>query len=259
MKMRKWKACLILALTGLMLCFQAFPVMAETVYQSGTTPYQADIDDMADLLTAEEEKKLADVMSPLTAYGDIAFVSIDSNPGTTESYARQYYSQHYGSSSGSILLVDMDNRYLYIFSRGFNYSVITTSRAETITDNIYRMASGGDYYACGEEAFKEMQTILEGGKIAQPMKYISNALLALIISLLIFFVIVNRTARIRRAALKELLAKAEVDVAMEAPSVSFINQTRVYSPPSDSGGSSGGGGGSSGGGGGGGGGGGHSF
>ena len=255
-----------LKIISLLLCALFFltlsrPVWAGTVYENSENGYRVDIDDEASLLTEEEKTELAAKMQPLTAYGHIAFVSTNENADTAEDYARDYYTQHYASSSGSLFLVYMDNRYIYIFSRGFNYTVITTSRAETITDNIYTYARGGDYYGCAVEAYAEMLTILEGGKIAQPMKYISNALLALIMSLLIFFFIVRRSARIQNAALNEILNKAEIHANMQPPMVKFTGQTKRYSPidTGSGGGGGGGGGGSSGGGGGGGGGGGHSF
>lgn len=245
-------------LIAVFLLMSALPVSAETLYKNSETGYQVDIDDEAGLLTDEDESALAEKMQALTAYGNIAFVSTDYNDSSTENYARAYFDDRYGTSSGSVFLVDMDNRYIYIFSRGFNYTIVTKSRAETITDNIYTMASAGDYYSCAAEAYAQMQTILEGGKIAQPMKYISNALLALILALLIFFFIVKRTASVRKASFNEMMKSADIHVETAVPAVRFTGQSKHYSPQkTDSGGgggfSGGGGGGFSGGGGGGGG------
>lgn len=70
----------------------------------------------------------------------------------------------------------MDNRNIWIHSNGGIYRIITSSYADTITDNVYQYATKRDYYGCCYEAFTEMLTLLQGNRIAQPMKYISNAL-----------------------------------------------------------------------------------
>ena len=89
--------------------------------------------------------------------------------------------------SGVIFLVDMSRRKLVIHTDGDIEKTVTADYADTITDNIYRMASDGDYYACASEAFSQIQTLLAGGKIRQPMKHTSNALLALTLALFICY------------------------------------------------------------------------
>lgn len=88
-------------------------------------------------------------------------------------------------------MIDMDNRNIWIHSNGAIYRTITKSYADTITDNVYTYASAQDYYGCASEAYTQMATLLAGRRIAQPMKYISNALLALIIALLINYFVVR--------------------------------------------------------------------
>ena len=82
-------------------------------------------------------------------------------------------------SCGTVFLIDMSQRYIYIFSDGNNYKMITRAKSETITDNVYKYAVKEQYYQCAEKAYNQMYTVLEGGKIAEPMKYISNTLLSL--------------------------------------------------------------------------------
>ena len=122
-------------------------------YKNETTNYQAFIDDKANLLNENEEKKLLDIMIPLTKYGNIAFVSTNNNLDSTDNFSRDYYHNHFDTSSGSIFVIDMSNREIYIFSDGSNYKVITSSKAYSITDNSYRYASDEDYYSCAELSF----------------------------------------------------------------------------------------------------------
>ena len=250
-------ACFFLLLNGSITC------KAETkTYTNKSTGYQVIVEDDANLLTDEEETTLGKEMAPITTYGSVAFKSIDYNPYySTEDYTRSYYRDTFGSTSATVFLIDMDNRNIWIHSNGTIYETITKSYANTITDNVYKYASDGDYYTCAFTAFGQINTLLEGRKIAQPMKYISNAFLAVIIALLLNYFLVRSFSRAKRPSKTDLLGKVFTQCNIANPNVRFIRQSRVYSPPSSSGsgGSSGRGGGSSSRGGGGGGGGGHSF
>ena len=222
------------------------------------TSYRVLLEDDAMLLDEEEEEELTALMQEITAYGNAAFKTIDNNDQSTESYARQYYQEQFGTASGTLFLIDMDNRNIWIHSDGAVYKVITQSYADTITDNVYRYASDGDYYDCAAKTYEQILALLKGHKIAQPMKYISNGLLAVILALLLNYGLVSFFARIRKPSRRELLSNGKSSFHYTQPKAFFIRESRVYNPvSSDS--SSGSGGGSSGGGSSSGGGGGHSF
>lgn len=237
-------------------CRMGTTAFAEEKYRNETTGYQVLIEDDADLLTGEEENRLAELMKEITEYGNAALKTIDHNSRSTQSYIKEYYSDTFGQGSGTVFLIDMDNRNIWIQSNGRIYRIITTSYADTITDNVYRYAADADYYGCCYEAFSEMLALLQGNRIAQPMKYISNVLLAIIISLFIMYFVVRAMSASKKPNEKELLAATRHQYRLSSPQAVFTHTTKTYSPPS----SSGGGGGHGGGGGGhGGGGGGHSF
>lgn len=232
-----------------MLMLQLF---ASNVYASSNddTGYRSVLEDDIDLFTESEEADLIDQLNELTAYGNAAVKTIGWNYYSTSSYAEQYYHETFGYEDGTLFLIDLDNRMLYIYSYGNIYKVITKARANTITDNIYKYASDGDYYACSQEALSEMLTLLQGNEIAQPMKYISNALLAILLALLIHFIIIHRIATLHSTSRRKLMQAAKTDFSFSKPDVIFLNETKTFSPVERS---SGGGGGSHGGGGGGGG------
>lgn len=228
------------------------------IYLNPETSYQVLLEDDALLLDDAEAQELAALMQEITAYGNAAFKTTDNNDWDTESYARQYYQEQFGTASGTLFLIDMDNRNIWIHSDGAVYKVITSSYANTITDNVYRYASDGDYYDCAAQAYAQILTLLKGHKIAQPMKYISNALLALILALLLNYGLVSFFTGIRKPRRRVLLENGRNRFNYTQPRAFFIRESRTYNPvsSSDSGSSSGGsgGGGSSSGGGGG-----HSF
>ena len=228
---------------------------SEYNYKNEETNYTAIIEDNANLLTAEERAKLFEEMKPLTKYGHTAFVSTDNNTSSVETFADSYYHSHYGTESGSIFMIDMSNRKIYIFSDGENYKHITSSKAYSITDNTYRYATNEDYYGCASLAFKQINTILDGGKIAEPMRYTSNIFIALTLALFFSFVYILGKSKMAKATDRTIVEGCTIDFKIGDTSAIKTGQHAVYSPPSSSGGGSGGGGGggSSGGGGG------HSF
>lgn len=230
-------------------------------YKNPRTNYKVIIEDDAKLLTEEEILTLTEEVKSLTEYGNIAFKTITQNSTSTSNYASNYYHKIFGTSSGTLFLIDMDNRYIYIFSDGSNYKTITKAKANIITDNVYKYATKREYYICASKAFEQINTLLDGGKILEPMRYISNILISFVTAFLLSFIIVLFTTKIKRATNKEILSKCNITFNIGNISTIKTGQHKVYSPVSDSSSFGGSGGSSSGGGGGGssGGGGGHSF
>lgn len=227
------------------------------------TDYRIVIIDAADLYDSDEIKQLAKDMSPITAYGHVALITTDENMyGDTQYYAEEIYDDLFGYDSGTMFVIDMEERMLWIQSDGAVLKAVNRSYANDITDNVYRYASNKDYYSCASVAFGQIATILGGQKIARPMKIVCSLFMALLISFLLNYFIVNRASKIQNTSSAEMLSGAAKSLRYTPPQVIQTGTTKTYSPQSS--GSSGGGGGGghrSGGGGGGhhGGGGGHRF
>lgn len=255
-KKRIW-GTLIVLMSVFLLCRMSIisEAMTSEVYVNPDTDFEAVVMDDAELLTGEERNNLLEQMQGITEYGNVIFHSTDDNTSSAASYAEYMYHSQYGSTSGTIFLIDMDNRMIYIFSDGKIYKTITKGYANTITDNVYTYASDSDYYTCASKVFEQELQLLQGQRIAQPMKYISNMLLAVILALLINYFVAQITSRQKKPSDYEVMQGIFVVQELNDFNAEFTHETRTYSPQSDSSGSSGGGGGSSGGGGGGG----HSF
>ena len=184
---------LFLAAVMLLLPVFALPVRAEeTIYEDGGS--KAVIRDDADLFSNDEESKLMERLKTVLSYGGAAIVTINHNNTTTKSYAESAYRQYFGTSSGTLLLMDMDNRYLQFYSDGSNYNVLTESKTNEISDNIYSYASKGDYFTCADKAFEQVATVLSGGRIVTPMRYVTNAIFAvgLVLMVNIWIVVLQR-------------------------------------------------------------------
>ena len=244
--------CIILAVVFLALtCVRTVQADAD---------YKIIINDGEDLLSLEEENKLKEKMAAITEYGNVAFVSV-AQYGYTDDYAKSIYRSYFGTDSGFLFLIDMGQRNIWIFSDGAIYRVINKAYANTITDNVYRYASRGEYYECAWNVYDQAQTLLEGGKIAQPMKYISNVFIALVTALLINFAFLLFQRRKESVDYGVAAAAMTGVVGVSVLEKKMTRRKKSVHVDSDSGGYSGGGGSSGGGGGGGssGGGGGHSF
>lgn len=216
-------------------------------YSNPQTGYAVYISDEENLLSDDEESKLIEEMIPVTAYGNIGFVSCENYSESTSNYASWIYDRIFGSESGTMLVIDMGQRQLYIKNNGKVGETITNAYSNTISDNIYRYASDGDYYSCACVYCSQVYTVLEGGRIAQPMRYITAALLALILGLTINYLILRAVTTPRKAGNAEIIDAAQVDFILRNPGAIKERTTKVYSPVRRSGG--GGGGGSRGGGG----------
>lgn len=238
---------LLAAVAGLWLASQT-RALAAVWYTDPNTEYVVIMEDDADLLTGEEEAELAEKMESITGWGNAAFKTIGENSTSTERYIEEYYREIFGRDSGTVFLIDMDNRNIWIKNDGRISRIITNSYSDTITDNCYRYASKGDYFDCAMEVFEEIETLLSGSRIAQPMKYVSNAFLAVILALLINYFLMRRISGNRGPKEHEMLKGMKYRYSLTDARAEYLSQTKKYDPistdsGSDSGGSSGGGGG----------------
>lgn len=210
------------------------------VYKNEKTGFVAEIDDLAHLLSDEEVDKLLQDMIPLTEYGNVVFLSVDSNYTSTKNFAEETYHSTFHTQSGSLFLIDMDNREIYIFSDGYNYKVINEQKALSITDNTYTYASRKDYYGCASKAFTQMYTVLDGGKINEPMRLASNVFISLALAFFISFMFVLSQTKIRKASADEILKNCDIEFKTGKVTATKNGTKKVFSPISSSSGSSGG-------------------
>ncbi len=207
------------------------------------------IQDDADLLTAEEEAALYERMLPVCDYGTPMFWTT-LEAGDYETLAKNFYVRKLGGGvSGTVFVINMRSRQLTVMSDGAIFRTVTRADAESITDNVFRLAGRGEYYECAARVFDQIAGMLAGEKIARPMKTASNALLALVLALLGVYLYISRRYETRAkngagSAAVPLTAAAAAAVTL----VTANNKTRLVqrkrteiSSGSGSGGSHGGG------------------
>lgn len=255
-------ACM-LALVFLLLPANA-SAMVSASYTNPETGYSVYIEDGADLIRPQEEALLLEDMKPVTQYCSVLFFSTNKNEyyNTQKLAQEKTYEYYQYNGRGTSFIIDMDKRNIWIYSRGGVENEITKSYADTITDNTYTYASGADYYRCAAVAFEQMYKVLDGQRIAMPMKYTSNVLLAVIFGFFISFVCVLISMRSSKPSNADIINSTNHKLIISNPQTVLTSTTKRYSPRSSGGGGGGGGGGGHSGGGGGhggGGGGGHGF
>ena len=242
------KRHIFLLLVLLLLCAALACAGAETV------PV---IRDDADLLTAEEEAALMEAMAPVCEYGTPVFWSTNES-GNYRTKAENYYYSLLGNGSGALFVVDMNQRQLTLLTDGAVRKAVSDGDATSIVDNVYRLASFGDYAGCAEKVFSQVQALLRGEQIARPMKVVSNVLLALALSLSLVYLYISRRYETRpktgkvRAALPVTAASAAAFTAVMTGGRAIMTKQRKTNISSSSGGGGHGGGFGGGGGGGGG-------
>ena len=205
----------LVSLLCLLVLLTVLPLSAFAA-EAGESTYRVVIDDEADLLTDAEEEQLRSVMEKVLPYGNAAFVSVDHNSTTAERLAESKFLEFFGDTSGALLIIDMDNRYIQLIADGAVYKTVNKTRCNEITDNIYRYASQKDYYTCAVKAFEQVTKLLEGGRVAAPFRYVTNAFLAICLALLGNFVVMSVQRKKKVAPENALNVKVVVDTASSA-------------------------------------------
>jgi uncharacterized protein len=141
----------------------------------------------------------------------------------------------------------METRYLYLYTYGSLMKIISVSDCDSITDNVYRQASRGDYYGCASEVMAQVYKLVTGHQIARPMMIMLTVLISLFLGTFVMYLIMKGTMKIPAASSYELSAAARTAfIGGEVQTVKGTTST-YYSPVPKADFSSGGGGSSGGG------------
>lgn len=251
MTVRKIKHILTAFVFCLILSASTIPVCASAVSASNEeTGYVYVLDDSADFLTDSQENSLQKQLYDLTAYCNVAFVTTtEHSKSSTEDFAADYFDDVFGPhANGTIFVIDRCLNEIYLYSDGQAHKIITNSRARSITDNTYTYARDKDYYTCAYKVFAQIETLMQGKRIAEPMRYLCSALLAIVAALFLNLFFALWSSRSHKADRRQVMTGLYAQMQINNPRTQFIRQSRTYSPVSSgssgSGHSGGGGGGS---------------
>lgn len=122
--------------------------------------------DFSNLLTDEEYGKLQTKIKDLSNNKNfsIVIVTTDDIKGLTEvQYADDFYDYNDFNKNGVLLLIDMNDRYVYISTSGEGQLTIDEARIETILDEITPSLSNSNYYKAIDEFADLINKYLEKG------------------------------------------------------------------------------------------------
>lgn len=211
---------------------------------NATTGNRLIIDDQAGYFSSSEASSLQSLMEEITEYCNVAVVTTtDHSCRSTRDFAGTYFEDCFGSrTSGTIFVIDRYLNEIFLYSDGAARKTITDSKAYSITDNTYIYATGShnyDYYTCCYKTMEQVLTLMRGHRIAEPMKYICSALLAMIVALIVNYIILITVSRQKKADIRQILSGTFTDFQIHNANARFTHQTRTYSPQSSGGGSGG--------------------
>ena len=200
-------------------------------WRNSKTGFRVVIEDDIDLLSSAEERQLLDDMIPLTEYGNAAFWSTRENASGGLAQAEAKRRELFDLESAAILVINMNLREVSIQSCGRLNDVITASRAGSITDSIREPFTRGQYYTASAMAFSQMDRLLRGERIAQPLKLLSSLCISLMIGLMLTFRFVFRSAGGRSGD----TARPAAPTAAPAPPAEAFPEAEEAAPPGDGG------------------------
>ncbi len=153
--MRKWKKrmCqLALVITLLGTVTVAATEVPTSEVQTSEVTAENNVYDDANLLTDAEIAELnAQILNlkNLTDWDVFAVTTNDANGKSAMEYADDFYDERTEvDSHGVLVLIDMDNREIYISTYGEAIRYLTDARIERILDEGFYYVSDGEYYNC---------------------------------------------------------------------------------------------------------------
>ncbi len=208
--MRKaWMILLALMLiTGFSFASAAGETERETNQETG---YMLVIDDEGGLLDPAEIDDVKESMRPVLQYANAGFLTYPAsgNSRNSATKAQEWGDRTFGKNTRfTVFIIDMTNRHLDIYASRPLSGILTAAEENTIADNVYRYATRGDYAGCAKETFLQIGNVLKGEKLQTPMKYASNALLAIIMAILAAFLLISGWIRKEQAVSMPTVLKA---------------------------------------------------
>ena len=168
------------------------PVLAAAETRTNeTTGFIAVLDDSGSLLDTAEYDGVWETMMPVTEYCNVGFYTCSGSDKTYVMDKAKAWANANFKGTCTLFIIDMATRQLAVWSSTDVQKTLTQSKGYTITDNVYKYASRGDYAGCAESAFNQMYKVLKGVNVKGPMRVISNALLALLAAILLAYLFIS--------------------------------------------------------------------
>ena len=225
---------------------EAINALTDLRYVSEKSGNTLVVQDGENLFSDSEIQQFIESAAGVMEYANVCILT--SREHDYERYAGQMNDRLFGDGTDSTtFMINMNPRMIYIYSEGKTKNILTSAKARSITDNIYRQASAGAYYECAAKALMQEARLLNGKGIWEPMKYIGDFFLAFTITILFVFTLTFVLMPKEEREVIAEISEAALAALTAAMIFQFAYQTSVYDPPSSNDSSGDGGGGGSGG------------
>lgn len=190
-----WLFIVLLAAGGQQVCFAA----------EENIPQQTVYDDAA-LLTPEEIETLEgelDAAGEKTGWNILMLTTDDTNGKTTQEYAEDFFGAIAENGDGVALVINMQDREIYVAAGGIAIQYLTDARIEDILNDGYEPISDGEYEQCLSVMLKDVMEYYDEGIPSNQHEYeeketditpaeyvIRSVILALIPGGIVFLVLV---------------------------------------------------------------------
>ena len=121
---------------------------------------------------------------------------------------------------------------LHIHSIDQTEAIKTIKRKITDLDKMKTEEQKSAFILRVEEMVKEIETLMQGKRIAEPMRYLCSALLAIVAALFLNLFFALWSSRSHKADRRQVMTGLYAQMQINNPRTQFINQTRTYSPVS---------------------------
>lgn len=199
-------------------------------YVDPETGYKAVIDDQAELLTAKEELDLQPLLTELTKTSNIAVYTVDSVTNMQDyERAKNERISLFSAEDSAVFMIDMYLRRIYIGRKGNMEAIFTDAVSNNITNNIAKYATKSDYGECFRIGLSQMLDRVNSGgaNTPKPMKYLSNAVISVMLALLGAFTVAVLTSS--TYSRKKTFASYE-GVVVSNVKQRVTGQSKKYSP-----------------------------
>lgn len=193
--------------------FLFFLLLVSVGWPVATHADTATVNDEAGLFTTDQIQSLEQQAEKLNEKikGRVLIVTTTSNSEEPRDFADNYLRDAVGNDqNGSVLLLDMGQREIYISTSGNMIDYLTDSRIDSILDDVYDQMTNAAYYNAAKAYLSKSATYVEDGvpgghyrvdeetgkitryKVLTTVEIIIAVVLALILSLVFYFVTVSR-------------------------------------------------------------------
>lgn len=220
------------------------------------------VDDQANLLSPEERTELSNQADAINEKikGEVFILTTNTNTEEIRKFANTQLKERVGEeNNGALLLLDMNQRKIYLSTSGNMIDYLTDKRVDKILDNVTAAMKDSDYYQAGANYLYDTKDYVDAGvpggsyrvdektgkvtryKSIRPVEFIIGLIVAAVASIA-FFVSVRLRYQLKTGTYRyPYRQNAQLDLTERQDQLvnSFVTTRRIPKPSNNGGGGGG--------------------